>query len=76
MTIPFGQCGHFSQIGPYKKSHFFVMLLRNFVWLGKTNSKAKAKVAWDTTILPLTKGGIKIRDPKAQKFALLVKMLI
>jgi hypothetical protein len=52
------------------------MLLRNFVWLGKTNSKAKAKVAWDTTILPLTKGGIKIRDPKAQKFALLVKMLI
>jgi hypothetical protein len=76
MTIPFGQCGHFSQVGPFKKSHFFVMFVRNFVWSSKTNSKARAKVAWNITMLPLTKGGIKILDPKVQKFALLVKMLI
>jgi hypothetical protein len=76
MTIPLGQCGHFSQVGPPKKSHFFVVLVHNFVWSSKTNSKAKAKIAWDTTILPLTKGGIKILNPKVQKFALLTKMLI
>jgi len=49
----------------------------NFVWLGKTNSKAKAKVAWDTTILPWSKSPkIKILDLEAQTFTLLVKMLI
>jgi len=49
----------------------------NFVWLGKTSSKAKAKVAWDTTILPWTKGPkIKILDLEAQTFTLLIKMLI
>jgi hypothetical protein len=49
----------------------------NFVLLGKTNSKAKAKVAWNTTILPWTKGPkIKILDLKVQTFSLLVKMLI
>jgi len=25
MTIPLGQCEHFSQVGPYEKSHFLVM---------------------------------------------------
>lgn len=49
----------------------------NFFWLGKTNSKAKVKAAWDTTILPWTKGPkIKILDLEAQTFTLLVKMLI
>jgi hypothetical protein len=51
-------------------------LVHNFVWSSKANSKAKAKVAWDATILPLTKGGIKILDPKAQTSTLLAKTLI
>jgi hypothetical protein len=34
-------------------------------------------VAWDTTILPWIKGPkIKILDPEAQTFTLLIKMLI
>jgi hypothetical protein len=24
-TIPFGQCGHFNQVGPFEKSHFLVV---------------------------------------------------
>jgi hypothetical protein len=32
-------------------------LIKNFVWLGQANGKARAKVSWDTTILPLAKGG-------------------
>jgi hypothetical protein len=26
MTIPLGQCGHFSQVGPSEKSCFFVVI--------------------------------------------------
>jgi len=36
------------------------VLLHNFVWFGKTNNQSRVKVAWDTTILPPVKGGIKI----------------
>jgi len=57
-----------------KKVETFVC---NFFWLGKIDNKAKAKVAWDTTILPWTRGPrIKILDPEVQTSTLLVKMLI
>ncbi len=28
MAIPFGQCGHFNQVGPFEKSHFLVLIYR------------------------------------------------
>ncbi len=52
------------------------VLLHNFVWSGKTNNQSRAKVAWDTTILPLVKGGIKIKNPKTQTTTLLAKVLV
>ncbi len=51
-------------------------LVDNFVWLSKAYTKAKAKVAWDTTILPLTKGRIKTLDLEVQTSSLRAKMLI
>jgi hypothetical protein len=44
------------------------------VW--QTNSQSKAKIAWDIAILPLTRGGIKILDPKDQITTLFTKMLM
>jgi hypothetical protein len=51
-------------------------LMKNFVWSGQANGKARAKVAWDIAILPLAKGGIKIIDPEAQTIVFLAKMLV
>jgi len=28
MTIPRGQCGHFSQVGPFEMSCFLIMLIK------------------------------------------------
>jgi hypothetical protein len=27
IVVPFGQCEHFNQVGPFEKSHYFVMYL-------------------------------------------------
>lgn len=51
-------------------------LVRNFIWGGRTEGRVRAKVAWDTKIIPTIKGGLKIFDPLAQTRALLAKMLI
>jgi hypothetical protein len=50
-------------------------VIRNFIWGGK-DAPARAKVKWDTLMLPTTQGGLGIIDPKAQSEALLAKLLI
>jgi hypothetical protein len=50
-------------------------VVRNFIWGGKATT-TRAKVKWDTLVLPTTKGGIGIIDPKTQSKALLAKLLI
>ena len=50
-------------------------LVRNYVWSGQRQSNSRARVKWDTTVLPVVRGGIKILDPQWQS-ALLVKLLL
>lgn len=50
--------------------------VRNYIWSGKQESCARAKVKWDTAVLPIVRGGIKILDPQWQSSALLIKLLI
>jgi len=38
-------------------------VMRNFIWGGKATN-ARAKVKWDTLVLPTTKGGLGIIDTK------------
>jgi hypothetical protein len=50
-------------------------VVRNFIWSGKSTN-ARAKVKWETLVLPTTQGGLGIIDPKTQSEALLAKLLI
>ena len=50
--------------------------VRNYMWSGKQESCARAKVRWDTAVLPIVRGGIKILDPQWQASALLIKLLV
>jgi hypothetical protein len=50
-------------------------MVRNFIWGGKA-SNTRAKVKWDFLTLPLSSGGLRIIDPKAQSEALLTKLLM
>lgn len=47
--------------------------VRNYIWSGKRESCARAKVKWDTAVLPIVRGGVKILDPQWQASALSVK---
>ena len=49
--------------------------VRNYIWSGKKESCARAKVKWSTTVLPIVRGGVKIMDPQWQASALLIKLL-
>jgi hypothetical protein len=49
--------------------------VRNFIWSGKATN-ARAKVKWETLVLPTSQGGLGIIDPKNQSKALLAKLLI
>lgn len=51
-------------------------MVRNYMWSGKQESNTRARVKWDTAVLPIVRGGIKILDPQWQTSALLVKLLI
>jgi exonuclease III len=51
-------------------------LVRNYVWSGQRESNSRARVKWDTAVLPVVRGGIKILDPQWQTSALLIKLLI
>ncbi len=50
-------------------------VVRNFIWSGKATN-ARAKVKWETLVLPTSQGGLGIIDPKTQSEALLAKLLI
>ncbi len=50
-------------------------VVRNFIWSGKSTN-ARAKVKWETLVLPTTQGGLRIIDPKTQSEALLAKLLV
>ena len=50
--------------------------VRNYIWSGKRESFARARVKWDTAVLPIVRGGIKILDPQWQASALLIKLLV
>jgi len=50
-------------------------VVRNFIWSGKADN-ARAKVKWETLVLPIPQGGLGIIDPKTQSEALLAKLLI
>lgn len=50
--------------------------VRNYMWSGKRDTKARARVKWSTTVLPIVRGGVKTLDPEWQASALLVKLLI
>ena len=50
--------------------------VRNYIWSGKKESFARARVKWATAVLPIVRGGVKILDPQWQASALLVKLLV
>jgi hypothetical protein len=50
-------------------------VVRNFIWSGKATN-ARAKVKWETLVLPTSQGGFGIIDPKTQSEALLAKLLM
>lgn len=50
--------------------------VRNYMWSGKLDTRARARVKWSTAVLPIVRGGVKILDPEWQTSALLVKLLI
>jgi hypothetical protein len=50
-------------------------MVRNFIWSGKATN-ARAKVKWETLVLPTSEGGLGIIDLKTQSKALLAKFLI
>jgi hypothetical protein len=50
-------------------------IIRNFIWNGKA-SNVKAKVKWETLVLPTAQGGLGIIDPKIQSEALLAKLFV
>jgi hypothetical protein len=50
-------------------------VVRNFIWSGKA-ANARVKVKWETLVLPIPQGGLRIIDPKTQSEALLAKLLV
>jgi hypothetical protein len=50
-------------------------VIRNFIWGGK-DTPARAKVKWDTLVLPTAQGGLGVTDPKSQSEALLAKLMV
>jgi hypothetical protein len=40
------------------------------------HTPARAKVQWDTLVLPTAQGGLGVTDPKSQSKALLAKLLV
>lgn len=38
-------------------------LVRNFIWGDQPDKRIRARVAWDTAVIPTVKGGLKIFDP-------------
>jgi hypothetical protein len=50
-------------------------VVKDFIWCGKV-ANARAKVKWETLVLPISQGGLGIIDPKTQSKALLAKLFV
>lgn len=52
-------------------------LVRNFLWSGTDGTRdTRARVRWQTVILPCEEGGLGIIDPEIQSRALISKLLV
>jgi hypothetical protein len=49
-------------------------IVRNFIWGGR-EAPTRTKVKWDTMVMPTSRGGLGIIDPRAQSETLLAKLL-
>lgn len=47
--------------------------IRNYIWSDRRDAGTRARVKWDTTILPIVRGGIKILDPPMANLGLTCK---
>ena len=51
-------------------------MIRCFLWSGRGEGSARAKVAWSVITLPTSQGGLGIVDPIEQSKALLAKLVV
>ena len=51
-------------------------LVRNFIWIGRSNNDARAKVAWLTLTTQFSDGGLGLVDPDSQCKALLANFVV
>jgi hypothetical protein len=51
-------------------------LIRSYLWSGRGDESARAKVAWSVITLPTSQGGLGIIDPVDQSKALLSKLVV
>ena len=51
-------------------------LIRNFLWSNNSDHNARAKVSWQTIILPTSQGGLGVIDPFTQCKAFISKFII
>ena len=51
-------------------------MVRNFIWIGKSNNDAHAKVAWSILTSQFSDGGLGLVDPNSQCKALLAKFVV
>jgi len=52
---PLGQYGHFNQVGPSEKSHFFIMMKCEIIINFLNSIKAKKRKGWTSAIEPALK---------------------
>ena len=51
-------------------------MVRNFIWIGRSNNDARAKVAWSTLTTQFSDGGLGLVDPDSQCKAFLAKFVV
>jgi hypothetical protein len=51
-------------------------VIRSYLWFGRGDESARAKVAWLVITLPTSQGGLGIIDPVDQSKALLTKLVV
>ena len=60
----------------YKTLKNIIRVIRNYIWSRDAYHKARARVAWQTLILPHSLGGVKILDPLNMSLVLLSKFIV
>ena len=51
-------------------------MVRNFIWIGRSNNDARANVAWSTLMMQFSDGGLGLVDPDNLCKALLAKFVV